>query len=54
MTAMTQPIIEFNSRVWNEKKQNNLSLKDSIKIEIPENLSQFKKDLVAMHNLEIN
>lgn len=54
MTAMTQPIIEFNSRVWNEKKQNNLSLKDSIKIEIPENLNQFKKDLVAMHNLEIN
>ena len=54
MTAMTQSIIEFNSRVWNEKKQNNLSLKDSIKIEIPENLNQFKKDLVAMHNLEIN
>ena len=54
MTAMTQPIIEFNSRVWNEKKQNNLSLKDSIKIEIPENLNQFKKDLVAMHKLEIN
>ena len=54
MTSMTQPIIEFNSRVWNEKKQNNLSLKDSIKIEIPENLNQFKKDLVAMHNLEIN
>ena len=54
MTAMTLPIIEFNSRVWNEKKQNNLSLKDSIKIEIPENLNQFKKDLVAMHNLEIN
>jgi len=54
MIAMTQPIIEFNSRVWNEKKQNNLSLKDSIKIEIPENLNQFKKDLVAMHNLETN
>ena len=54
MTAMTQPIIEFNSRVWNEKKQNNLSLKDSIKIEIPEKLVQFKKDLIAMHNLETN
>ena len=54
MTAMTQPIIEFNSRVWNEKKQNNLSLKDSIKIEIPEKLDQFKKDLIAMHNLETN
>ena len=54
MTGMTQSIVEFNSRVWNEKKQNNLSLKDSIKIEIPENLNQFKKDLIAMHNLETN
>ena len=52
MTNMTQTIVEFNSNVWNEKKQNNLSLKDSIKIEIPENLNQFKKDLIAMHNLE--
>ena len=54
MTDMTQSIIEFNSMVWNEKKQNNLSLKDSIKIEIPEKLDQFKKDLIAMHNLETN
>jgi len=54
MTNMTQAIVEFNSRVWNEKKQNNLSLKDSIKIDIPENLNQFKKDLIAMHNLELN
>ena len=54
MTNMTQTIVEFNSKVWNEKKQNNLSLKDSIKIDIPENLNQFKKDLIAMHNLEIS
>ena len=54
MTNMTQVIVEFNSKVWNEKKQNNLSLKDSIKIDIPENLNQFKKDLIAMHNLEIS
>ena len=52
MTNMTQVIVEFNSKVWNEKKQNNLSLKDPIKIDIPENLNQFKKDLIAMHNLE--
>jgi valyl-tRNA synthetase len=52
MTNKTQLIVEFNSKVWNEKKQNNLSLKDSIKIDIPENLDQFKKDLIAMHNLE--
>ena len=54
MTSITQSIIEFNSKVWNEKKQNNLSLKDSIKVEIPEELSQFRKDLIAMHNLEID
>ena len=52
MTNMTQVIVEFNSKVWNEKKQNNLSLKDSIKVEIPEELNQFRKDLIAMHNLE--
>ena len=52
MTKMTQIIAEFNSKVWNEKKQKELSLKDSIKIDVPEILSQFKKDLIAMHNLE--
>ena len=45
---------EFNSKVWNEKKQKELSLKDSIKIDVPETLNQFKKDLIAMHNLESN
>ena len=44
-------ISEFNSKVWNEKKSQNLSLKDSIKIEIPKILEPFKKDLKSMHNL---
>jgi len=48
----TSHIIEFNSKVWNQKKEKNLSLKDSIKINVPENLQQLKKDLVAMHNLK--
>jgi valyl-tRNA synthetase len=48
----TSHIIEFNSKVWNEKKEKNISLKDSIEIDIPENLQQFKKDLIAMHNLK--
>lgn len=52
MTKMTQEIIEFNSKVWNEKKRKNLSLKNSISIPIPENLSQFEKDLKSMHNLK--
>ena len=48
---ITKDITEFNSKVWNEKKTQNLSLKDSIKIEIPSNLESFKKDLKSMHNL---
>ena len=52
MTKLTQEITEFNSKVWNEKKAKDLSLKDSISIPIPENLSQFEKDLKSMHNLK--
>ena len=52
MSEMTQLLSEFNSKIWNEKKEKELSLKDSIKIDVPETLSQFKKDLIAMHNLE--
>ena len=51
LTKHTQAISEFNSKVWNAKKEKGLSLKDSIKIEIPKELDIFKKDLVAMHNL---
>jgi valyl-tRNA synthetase len=48
----TKAISEFNSKVWNEKKSQNLSLKDSIKIKIPEILEPFKKDLKSMHHLK--
>ena len=51
-SQFTQNVIEFNSKVWNDKKERNLSLKDSIEINVPENLQGFKKDLVAMHNLK--
>jgi len=53
LTQHTQTISEFNSKVWNEKKEKGLHLPDSIKIEIPKELEIFKKDLVAMHHLEI-
>ena len=49
---ITKEITEFNSKVWNGKKAQNLSLKDSIKITIPESLEHFKKDLKSMHNLD--
>ena len=51
---ITKEITEFNSKVWNEKKTKNLSLKDSITITIPESLESFKKDLKSMHNLADN
>lgn len=50
-TGFTKAITEFNSNVWNKKKEQNLSLKDEIKIEIPAELGQFAKDLKAMHNI---
>jgi len=52
LSQHTQAISEFNSKVWNEKKEKGLHLPDSIKIEIPKELEIFKKDLVAMHHLE--
>ena len=48
----TKDIMAFNSKVWNEKKSRGLSLKDSIKMDIPDNLAGFTKDLTSMHNLE--
>ncbi len=49
--GLTKEISEFNSKVWNGKKAQKLSLKDSFKIEIPEELKPFSKDLKSMHNL---
>ena len=51
---ITKEIVEFNSKVWGEKKAKNLSLKDSITIVIPESLESFKNDLKSMHNLVDN
>ena len=53
-SKITKEITEFNSKVWNEKKTKNLSLKDSITIIIPESLESFKNDLKSMHNLVDN
>ena len=50
-THLTKEIIEFNSQVWNQKKSEGLSLKDSISIQIPEKLSTFGKDFTSMHNI---
>jgi len=47
----TKQITEFNSLVWNEKKSKGLSLKDQISLKVPDEITQFEKDLRAMHNL---
>lgn len=52
MSKFTKEISDFNSKVWNEKKSNGLSLKDPISIEIPEILKPFEKDLVPMHKIK--
>jgi len=43
LTQHTQAISEFNSKVWNEKKEKGLHLPDSIKIDIPKELEIFRK-----------
>jgi valyl-tRNA synthetase len=54
---VTKKITEFNSYVWNKKKETirdgkPLSLKDPIELEVPVELAPFKEDLKAMHNLK--
>lgn len=52
LTKLTQKIVEFNSAVWNKKKEKGLSLKDPIEIKIPKELKIFEKDLKTMHNIQ--
>jgi len=45
-------IMDFNSLVWKAKKDKSISLREHIDgIEIPKDLSHFKQDLSACHNL---
>jgi len=52
MRKYTGMIVEFNSSIWNRKKSEGKSLKDPIDVSIPEALEPFKKDLIAMHNIQ--
>jgi valyl-tRNA synthetase len=56
MAKYTRQITDFNSMVWNKKKETvkdgkPLSLKDPISISVPSELMLFAKDLKEMHNL---
>lgn len=47
-----EEIMSFNSEVWKQKREQNISLKESIKnIKIPTNLKDYEKDLTSCHNL---
>lgn len=49
---LIEKIMEFNSQVWKNKKDSGLSLRTEISgIKIPEELEEFKEDLIACHNL---
>ena len=59
MAKYTKQIVDFNSMVWNKKKEmisketgKPLSLKDPIDISLPPELVQFEQDLKEMHNLK--
>jgi valyl-tRNA synthetase len=51
LSSLTQKIVDFNSHVWNTKREKGLSLRDKIAIEIPKELNVLEKDLKVMHNL---
>jgi valyl-tRNA synthetase len=56
MAKYTKQITDFNSMVWNKKKETikdgkPLSLKDPISIPVPPELAEFGQDLKEMHNL---
>jgi valyl-tRNA synthetase len=58
IASWTQKIVQFNSEIWNRKKETisnttnkPLSLKDPIEITIPFELEPFKNDLISMHNI---
>jgi valyl-tRNA synthetase len=47
-----EKIIEFNSKIWKEKKEKGISLRDKISgIKIPKDLEEFSQDLKSCHNL---
>ncbi|MEX2017388.1 MAG: valine--tRNA ligase [Candidatus Pacearchaeota archaeon] len=51
-SALIDKIIDFNSKIWKEKNEKGISLRNEIEgIEIPEELKLFEKDLKTAHNL---
>ncbi len=51
LTTLTKGLVDFNSKVWNLKKEKGISLKEKIEVNVPAELKPFEKDLKAMHNI---
>ncbi len=51
LLELTEDLLEFNSNVWNAKKDKGLSLRDPIDMKVPKKLKPFEKDLELMHKL---
>ncbi|MFX1455525.1 MAG: valine--tRNA ligase [Promethearchaeota archaeon] len=47
----SKPLIEFNSLVWKQKNEQKISLRSTIKLEIPPELELFSEELTKMHNI---
>jgi len=52
LTKVTPDLIEFNSRIWKEKKEKNMPLNSEYTANIPKKLLLFERDLKAMHKLK--
>lgn len=53
LARLTPGLIEFNSNIWNIKKEKGISLKGTIDKKIPKKMKGFEKDLKAMHNIRV-
>ncbi len=51
MEKLSEKLFEFNSKIWKSKKDQGLSMKSEIEVNIPDDLKLFEKDLVRMHNI---
>jgi valyl-tRNA synthetase len=52
MNKLTGKIIEFNSKIWKEKKEKNMPLNSEYSAAIPKTIVLFEKDLKTMHKLK--
>jgi valyl-tRNA synthetase len=52
LAKVTPDLIEFNSKIWKEKKEKNMPLNSEYTGSIPKRLLLFERDLKAMHKLK--